>query len=397
MRMRAMTAVLGLAGVWIGAPLAMGQEDRPARRPARPSVQAPQEAGPTEGTPRMELSSAEWDFGTKWYGEPCATEITIANTGDAPLRILNVRSSCGCTVARPKKRELLPGESDTMSLTYNTKRAKRKVSQTITLETNDPQQRQVAIRVTGEVKHLFEATPANRITFGKIERDEVATETVELRNNRAEKVFLKLKPDDKPLPFDVKLEEVEPGVFYKLSATTKPPLKLGSNSAKILLETGLKEFPAIEIAASVYIAPRVAVTPPRLSVTSRVTKRFQRLVSVTYSGDKPVAIKEIRSSHPDLVTAELLPQKTARPDSARRFHRLRVWLPPYNEMPEEGARLEIFTDDPSPEYQKLVVEVEKKRTPPRAVRPRPKPMAESGEKKPAKPKGGENGGARAPQ
>ncbi len=393
MKARTTIAVIGLAGLLAGVPPAAGQDRPPASRPARPSAQALEEAGATEGTPRLELSSTEWDFGVKWYGEPCSTEITLTNAGDAPLKILNIRSTCGCTGAMPKKRELLPGETDTMSLTYNTKRAKPKVSQTITLETNDPQQRRVAIRVQGEVKHLFEATPANRITFGKIERDEVATQTVELRNNREDRVFLKLKPFDEPPPFDIKLEEVEPGMFYKLSATTKPPLKLGSNSTKIVLETRLEEFPTIEIPASAYIAPRVAVTPPRLSVTSHVTKRFQRVVSVTYSGDKPVAVKEIRSSHPDLITAELTPQKAARPGSVRLFHKIRVWLPPYDEMPEEGAQLEIFTDDPSPEYQKLVVEVEKKRAPPRrVVRPRPRPAAQPGDERPSKPKGEEQGG-----
>jgi hypothetical protein len=377
-------AVLGVMGLLVGAPRAAAQAGRPALESAPPSASAQEEAGATEGTPRLELSSTEWDFGVKWYGEPCSTEITIANAGDALLKILNVRSSCGCTVAKPKKRELAPGESDTMSLSYNTKRNKQQVSQTVTLETNDPQQRRVAIRVKGEVRHLFEATPANRITFGKIERSEVATETIELRNNREEKVFLKLKDLEESAPFQIKLEAVEPGVFYKLSATTRPPLKLGSNSARIELETGLEEFPTIEIPASVYIAPRVAVTPPRLSVTSRVTKRFQRLVSVTYSGDKPVAIKEIRSSHPDLITAEVMPQKPARPESLRRFHKIRVWLPAYNEMPDEGAQLEIFTDDPSPEYRRLVVEIDKRRAPQRAVRPRARPIAKPGEKKPSK-------------
>jgi hypothetical protein len=407
MKLRMATLLLGLVGLLIGAPLALGQETPPASPPENVSPDGP--------TPRLELSSTEWDFGVKWHGEPCSTEITIANTGDAPLKILNIRSTCGCTGAMPNKRELLPGESDTMSLTYNTKRDKREVSQTITLETNDPRQQRVTIRVKGEVKHLFEAKPQHRITFGRIERDEIATQSIELRNNMEEKVFLKLKAFEEPPPFEVELEEVEPGVFYKLSATTKPPLKLGSNSTTIVLETGLEKFPTITIPASVYIAPRVAVTQPRLLVTPQVKKRFWRLVQVTYTADKPVEIREIRSSHPDLIKAELEPsQPPVRPNSLTRSHRIRVSLPPFAEMPEEGAQLEIFTDDPSPEYQKLVVEIQKRRSPARAVRPTrqktntsaevegpksagerpaPEPGAQPEHEKPSKPEGEEKGGA----
>jgi len=365
----------------------------------------------------MTLSSTEWDFGVKWHGEPCSTEITIGNTGDAPLKIINVRSSCGCTVARPKKRELLPGESDMMTLSYNTKKNAPKVTQTVTLETNDPQQPRVAIRIKGEVKQVFEAKPANRISFPRIERDETVTEIIELRNNMKEEIFLKLQPFSEPPPFEIKLEEIEPGMVYKLAATTKPPLKLGANVAQIVLETGLEKFPTITIPASAYIAPRVAVAPRLLPVTPRVTKPFQRIIRVTYRPDKPVEVKEIRSSHPDLIRAELMPpQHPTSRNPVTRFHTIRVWLPPYAEMPEEGAQLEILTDDPSPEYQKLVVDITRKQLPARArratrLKPRLPPAVErrkSGPERPAPQAGGqpkkeepskpqEDGGTRAPE
>ncbi|MFQ5806941.1 MAG: DUF1573 domain-containing protein [Phycisphaerae bacterium] len=416
MRLGTTALAFGLVALLIESPSALGQNTPPASPPARRSAQSLEQVSPEGPAPRLELSRTEWDFGAKWHGEPCSTDITIANVGEAPLRIIRIRSSCGCTVARPKKRELLPGESDSMTLSYNTKKRTRKVSQTITLETNDPQRPRTVIRVKGEVKQVFEAKPADRITFGRIERDAVATQSIELRNNMEEEIFLRLKPFSDPPPFEVKLEAIEPGMVYKLSAMTKPPLKLGANTAKIVLETGLEKFPSITIPASVYVAPRVAVAPRVLAVTPRVTKPLQRIVRVTYRPDQPVQIQEIRSSHPDLITAELMPPRPARPNMVMRYHTIRVSLPAYDEMPEGGAKLEVFTDDPSPEYQKLVVDIQR-RAPSRARRPtRPKPVLrpmskppESGaeqpepkagapkkEEKPAKPKGEEKGEAGAP-
>jgi hypothetical protein len=359
-RMRT-TQVIGLIGLLSGSAWAFAQETAP----------------PPEPAPRLVLSTTEWDFGAKWHGEPCSTEITIENAGTALLKIERIRSSCGCTVAEPKKTELLPGESDTMTLSYNTKKNARNVSQTITLETNDPQQPRVAIRIKGEVRHLFDARPAHRITFGRLDRDSASTQSIELTNNMERKVPLKLKPLEQDVPFEIKLEEVEHGMVYKLSATTRPPLKLGANVANIVLETGVEDYPTITIPASVYIAPQVAVMPPRLYVTPRVTKPFQRIVRVTYRPDDPVKVKEIKSSHPDLITAELLPpREEKRPTMVTQYHEIRVTLPPGNQLPEGGATLEIYTDAAEPEYQKLIVEIKLRAVSRPAGEPKP------GEKKP---------------
>lgn len=321
-----------------------------------------------KGLPRLELSTEEWDFGNKWHGEPCSTEITITNAGDAPLKILKIKSSCGCTALKPKRNELSPGESDAMVLSYNTKKNKEQVSQTITLETNDPERPRVAIRVKGVVKKVYDVEPSNRITFVKVERDSVATQSVELHNNMEEEVELTFKPFDEPAPFDIKLEPIEAGRVYRLSATTRPPLKLGANSANVVLETGLEKLPSVMIPVSAYIAPRVYVNPAQLWVAPEVTKPFQRFVKVSYRSDQPIEIKEIKSSHPDLIKVEQLPpRKPVNPKAVTRFHEFRVTLPSGADCPEGGGRIEIYTDDPSPDYQKLVVKVGLKKTMPRAL------------------------------
>ena len=366
MNLRTATLVLVSAVITLGTASARGQAPPPAAD--QPVAEPLERADVAKGGPRLELSAEEWDFGSKWRGEPCSTEITITNVGDAPLKILKIKSSCGCTALEPRRRELSPGESDKMTLSYNTRKNKEKVSQTIRLETNDPERPRVTIRVTGIVKKVYDAKPANRITFAKIERDSLTTQSIELRNNMEEEVVLKLKPFDEPPPFEIKLEEIEPGRVYKLSATTKPPLKLGANSVNIVLETGLEKFPSLTIPASAYIAPRVYVQPSWLPVSPQVASSFQRIVRVFYRADEPVEIKEVKSSHPDLIKVELLPpRKPVNPKVSKPFHELHVTLPPGADLPEGGGRIEIYTDHPSPEYQKLVVRVQLHRNVPRAV------------------------------
>jgi hypothetical protein len=365
MILRAMLLTLGLVGVMLRTSFAYGQAPPENQQPA---AQSSDQGAAEAGRPRLELSTEEWDFGHKWHGDPCSTEITITNAGDAPLKILKIKSSCGCTALKPRRKELLPGESDTMTLTYNTKKNKEQVSQTITLETNDPERPRVTIQVKGVVKKVYDVKPDNRITFIRIERDSVATQSVELDNNMEEDVELTLRPFDTPPPFDIELTPLEAGRVYKLSATTRPPLKLGANSVDVVVDTGLEKYPSLTIPVSAYIAPRVYVRPARLWVAPEVTEPFQRFVKVSYRADQPIEIKEIKSSHPDLIKVEILPpRKPVNPKAVTRFHELRVTLPRGADCPEGGGRIEIYTDDPSPDYQKLVVEVRLKKTVPREL------------------------------
>jgi len=357
---------LGLAVILIGMPLAWAQEGPPNE----PAVQEPAQAGEKAPAPHLELSSEEWDFGFRWYGQPCITEIEIRNTGAAPLKILKVKTSCGCTVAKPAKHELGPGEADKITLSYNTKKKKQDVSQTITLLTNDPERPRVAIAIKGEVKEVYEVRPDSRITFKKIDRDETATESVELHNNMDKPIVLRLMPADENAPFEFKLEAVKPGMEYRLSATTKPPLATGANNANVVLETDAEELPSLVVPVSAYIAPRVVVRPAKLYVPEMIKREFQRRIRVDYRADNPIQITGIKTSDPDLIKAELLPaQKPVSPQVAARYHEIQVTLPPADKLPASGGWLEITTDDPAPEYHKLVVEVELRSAVPRSVQP----------------------------
>jgi hypothetical protein len=334
------------------------EHESQAAQPATPTI-------PSEGG-KLSLSMDKWDFGVKWYGEDCAVEVVLSNTGTGPLTISNVKSSCGCTVAKPKSggvwtnKVLKPGETESMSLSYNTKKGAKKVSQTVTIESNDAERPRLAFSVKGEVKDVYEAKPFNRVTFGRVERDSVATQVIELTNNMEEKVFLKLKPQitTEKQPFTVQLEETEAGTKYKLIVTTNPPLAIGGNTLTVEIETGVAKMPTMSVPVSAFITPRVTVSPPRLYMSPKVSKAFQKIVRVNYTADKPVKIVEVKSSHPS-VTAEVIESRAPEQQANRpqQYHEVRISLPAAEQFPEEGATVTIITDDPSPEYQKLEVPI----------------------------------------
>ncbi|MCK4343200.1 MAG: DUF1573 domain-containing protein [Phycisphaerae bacterium] len=236
--------VLGMCSLsWAQAVLESGDTQKsPATQPA-PAASQP--AGPS---PRLELSATEFDFGVVWKGTPAEREFTVKNVGEAPLT-LSVRSSCGCTVATKPKTPLPPGESTTFKISYKTT-TKGKARKTVTLMTNDPDQPQVKIPVHGEVKPLFTGNPQETIFFKGLESNSQESMTIKLENQYGSPVPLTLKKGQNFGRFEIEFKEIEKGEKYELTATTKPPLRNGANRATVMLETGLKEMPKVQIQIS---------------------------------------------------------------------------------------------------------------------------------------------------
>ncbi|WP_299366539.1 DUF1573 domain-containing protein [Winogradskyella sp.] len=62
------------------------------------------------------------DYGTIEQNSDGTKIFAFINTGDAPLLITKVKTSCGCTVPSYSKAPILPGESGELEIKYDTKR-----------------------------------------------------------------------------------------------------------------------------------------------------------------------------------------------------------------------------------------------------------------------------------
>lgn len=73
------------------------------------------------------------------------------NTGDAPLVIVNVQSTCGCTVPTRPTEPILPGKTGKIEVKYNMNPGP--IRKTITVESNavNYPNGQIALKIKGEV------------------------------------------------------------------------------------------------------------------------------------------------------------------------------------------------------------------------------------------------------
>lgn len=326
--------------------------------------------------PKIWVAKTEWDFGRLWWGDPCVTEIEVRNDGDAPLQITNVRTSCGCTAAKPGKNSLAPGESDKIKVTYDSKKGVVNVSQTVTVESNDPLTPSLQLTIKGEIRNLFDGKPSQQIMFGTISTETAQSQTITLTNNLDKPVYLKLKELPPNAPFDIKFDEVSAGREYRLTATTRPPMPAGGRFAELHLLTGIPDRPEMKVNINAYVQERVSCQPPQIVVFSNQTSATSRRdIRVNYLASRPINVTAVTTSHPDRIKAELVPPLPNNPQNVGTFayHVVRVELPTFDAVPETGASIEITTDDPEPRFQKMTLPITRQQlnAPAAAVATRP--------------------------
>ena len=98
---------------------------------------------------KIEFKTETIDYGTIEKGANGLRVFEFTNTGDAPLIISNVTSSCGCTVPSWTKDPVMPKASGKIEVKYDTNRVSP-IRKTITVMSN-AETPTVALKIKGEV------------------------------------------------------------------------------------------------------------------------------------------------------------------------------------------------------------------------------------------------------
>jgi hypothetical protein len=110
--------------------------------------------GSTDGDNFGEYTTIEaetqFNFGEVIEGEVIEVSFDVKNTGKVPLTIIDVKPSCGCTVAQYTKDPILPGETGVIETKVDSKGFKGTINKTITMMANTTPTRTV-FSITGEV------------------------------------------------------------------------------------------------------------------------------------------------------------------------------------------------------------------------------------------------------
>ena len=90
------------------------------------------------------------DYGEISKGSDGVRTFIFENTGNAPLEIQGVRSSCGCTIPKKPEAPIAPGDIGEITVKYDTNRV-GVFRKTITVNTNVSSKAIIALKIKGNV------------------------------------------------------------------------------------------------------------------------------------------------------------------------------------------------------------------------------------------------------
>jgi hypothetical protein len=181
-----------------------------------------------QNTPRIEFESAERDFGSVKQGEILNHIFKFKNTGEVPLLIKRVRTTCGCTAALISDRTIAPGQKGEVKVAFNTTGYAGEIRKYIYVETNDPKEPNKQLSVVAEIDvppHAEINLDRFTIDLGLILENEKIQTRVNIKNKG--ELELRVIPSHKNALFYVDGERVKSPI--KIAAGNNTDLKIELN------------------------------------------------------------------------------------------------------------------------------------------------------------------------
>jgi len=277
--------------------------------------------------PKITLSPETWDMGTIYQWANPSTTVTITNTGDADLKILDVKASCGCTAAALSDKLIKPGGKATMKVDFNAYNSTGRVRKVVKLTTNDPGSPDKVLNIQGTVKD-------DKAAIGYLEQKELdlgvvapyETKYFDLKVSNKGNIDLRLKTVELPAGYfmDSSFSDVVPArgdVFLNIGyrpAKSRGPI---ADEIEVKLseprpdQDGLKLKVVGYVAESVRGTDALIVTPTSFRVDPGSRDPVLEL-AVKNDGTGPVVLDGVESSldgsGPDNPGAEVAPGESGK-------------------------------------------------------------------------------------
>lgn len=148
--------IVGILGAFVVACAPVAKEEQgksqssSSQAQVEPSSQAVPVAQAAEPTAKIEFDKMEHDFGKIREGEKVQYRFKVKNPGAVPLRLTDVKPSCGCTAPNWTKEPIPPGGEGFVEVIFDSQGRSGEQMKTVTVFANtDPPSH--LLRFRGEV------------------------------------------------------------------------------------------------------------------------------------------------------------------------------------------------------------------------------------------------------
>lgn len=231
------------------------------------------------------------DFGVIARASDARQMVKIHNKYNSQLHISNVRTTCGCSYAKPTKTYLQPGESVGIEVTMNTNKFKHRKDSNLIVTFDSPRYAEVRIPITAYIRTDVVLSPGS-VNFGTIDQGKTGERTIDIAYaGRDNWKINSVKTGSKLLV--AKLETVNRGarrVNYKLHMTLDPSTPAGNFLHRIYLMTDDERSPMVPVIVKARVEADITVSTVSFG---RMKPGQTKTVRVVMKGKKNFKVEKI--------------------------------------------------------------------------------------------------------
>ena len=285
--------------------------------------------------PQIVSDTLTYDFGTIAEESAAATHVfTIRNSGQAPLQITRVTTSCGCTQPEWTQTAVQPQQSGVVKITYDPNGRPGPFIKTIAIHSN-AQQKPYMLAIKGVVtprqpKPIYSypyrlgllQAHTQRLLFESIHHNEVLTEQVMLKNDTKQPLTIDFGTYSNHLIASVHPQTLAPGALAELSvlidgASFKK--KQGQQTMDIPLmiysDKHNKQRTPLKVTVNVIddfsewskealqSAPKLRLADDLIdfgAVSNSKRKKITKTIKIFNDGDTPLSIYSLTANNPHI-------------------------------------------------------------------------------------------------
>lgn len=203
--------------------------------------------------PKVSVSEVEFHFGRMQVGQERSHDFIFTNLGEAPLTIQMGKTTCQCTYGDMKEgeaRRILPGQSQTVTLTWKPEFATDEFSKGADIWTDDPDQAQqkISLRAVGIVGARFIVRPEKEWPCPDLVDDKPVVCTGVLGSGVLKDFNITaVESRGTPLEFEVEplkgedLKANQSGFGFRVKLTVKPDMQMGVFAFPVTIKTDVPE------------------------------------------------------------------------------------------------------------------------------------------------------------
>lgn len=229
-----------------------------------------------KANPAIQWINPDYDFGAIAEADGVASgQFEFVNTGDSPVSIVSVRTSCGCTTVDLPVDEINPGDTAVIAVQYDPTGRPGKFEKKITVNFSDDLPR-ASLRVHGVVigtaKTLQNRYPIDAgvmrlhstiIPFGDVKKSAAKSDFVEIYNASLDTI----SPQWSSIPEYISIAPME---------STIPP---GHQAVYNVMFSGYRCRQYGMIIDSLYVTATPVATPVKIDVIGTINEDFSKLTA----------------------------------------------------------------------------------------------------------------------